>query len=213
MLPRAERKRHLDHAEFSAGGRHDIEQDLEPLHRQRRRKLLEPFAPDHEEPAHRVGDFDMQQLLCDVGRKYAAAKARAPETPGVAATDITAADHEFGLPRLQQREHLWELCFVVLKIGVHHRDVGRAGSQDALDACPGEPSPADPANAPDTGVGLGQLPGHVPSPVRGIVIDEDDLPRDTGQRGVQLREKLGNVVALFESRHHDTQLTCRCCPG
>jgi len=125
MQPRAEGKRYFDNAELSACGRDDVEQDLETLHRKRRRKLLEAVAAEHEEAAHRIGDLDMQQLPGDVGRKHAAAEARAAEAAGVATADIAAADHKLGLPCLQNLEHLRQTGFVMLKIGVHHRDIRR----------------------------------------------------------------------------------------
>jgi len=107
---------------------------------------------------------------------------------------------------LQERQHLRQLRLVVLQVGIHHRRTGRAGCQDALDACAGEPSPADPANAADAAILPRQGTHHVPGPVRGIVIDEDDFPGDARQRCLQLAKQLGDVVALVEGGNDDRKL-------
>jgi len=104
------------------------------------------------------------------------------------------------------------LRFVVLQVGVHHSDIRRAGSQNPLDARAREAAAADTANAPDAGIGLRKLARDLPGPIRRIVVDENDFPRDGGQRGIQLREKPGNIVTFFESRHHHAQLPRRSRP-
>jgi hypothetical protein len=71
--------------------------------------------------AHRIGNIDMQQLLCDRRREHAPPKARAVEITGVATADIATTDDKFSLLGLQQRKHLRKLRFVVLQISIHHR--------------------------------------------------------------------------------------------
>ena len=55
VLALREHERQFGDAQGAARGRHDIEQDLEALRGEPRRQLLEAFAPDHEEAAHRIG--------------------------------------------------------------------------------------------------------------------------------------------------------------
>ena len=85
----------------------------------------------------------------DLGCQRAGTGALLVETVGAAALDIAAADHEFRLAALQQRDHLRQLRFVVLQIGVDDRRIGSARGQDALDAGARQAAPADPADATD----------------------------------------------------------------
>ena len=114
--------------------------------------------------------------LGDFGGKRADAGALLVETVGAAAFDIAAADHEFRLAALQQRQHLRQLRLVVLQIGVDHRRIGRAGGQNALDAGAGQAAPPDPADAADAWILPRQAAHHFPGAVRRIVVDEHDFP-------------------------------------
>ena len=64
---------------------------------------LEAVGADHEEAAHGIGDGNAEHAPGDGGRKGAGARPALVETVGAAALDIAAADHELGLPALQQR--------------------------------------------------------------------------------------------------------------
>lgn len=207
MQPRSERVGNFDHAQLAVRGRDDIEQDLEALHRQFRRKLLEAVAADHEEAAHRIGDLDAQQPLRQRGGEFAGATTLAIEAVGIAAVDIAAADHELRLAPLQQAEHLRQLRFVVLQVGVHHRDARRARRQNALDAGARKSAPADATDAARAGIPLRQFLHRLPGAVGRVIVDEDDLPRDTLEGFGQSFEQHGNVVALVECRHDDGELT------
>ena len=125
---------------------------------------------------------------CDFGRERAGAGALAIETGGAAAFDVAAADHELRLTALQQREHLRQLGFVMLQVGVHHRRVRCAGSQDPLDAGAREAASPDPPDAADAIILPRQFAHHLPGAVRGIVVDEDHFPGDAPQRRLELAE-------------------------
>ena len=179
---RAEGEGNFLDPQFAARGGDDIEQDLEALGGELRRQLLEAIAADHEEAAHGIGDLDPQHALGDFGGELAGACPLLVKTVGAAAFDIAAADHEIELAALQQRQHLRQLGFVMLQIGVDHRGTGRARGQDALDAGAGQAAPADPPDTADAGIRPRQAPHHLPGPVGGIVVDEDDFPGDAGER-------------------------------
>ena len=208
MESRAERIGHLDGLQLATGGRDDVEQDLEALRRKRRRELLKAVAADHEKAAHGIGDLDAQHALCHFRRKGAGAGPVLIETIGAAALDIAAADHELGGAALQQRQHLWQLRLVMLKVGIHHRGIGRAGGEDALDAGARQAAPADPADAADPAVLPRKLPHDLPGTVGGVVVDIDDFPSDAFERRLQLAEQLGDVVALLVSGDDNGQHRC-----
>ena len=149
---------------------------LKPCVGELRRQLLEAIAAEHEEAAHGVVDLDPEHPPRDLGGERAGAGALLVKTVGAAAFDVAAADHEFGRSALEQLDHLRQLRLVMLQVGVDYRRIGRAGSQDALNAGAGKPAPPDPADAADAGILLGQTTHHIPGSIGGIVIDEDDLP-------------------------------------
>ena len=198
MQPRTETVGNFDRAQLSPSGRDYIEQDLEALRRELRRQLLEAIAADHEEAAHGIGNADAEHALGEFGRERAGAGALLVETVGAAALDVTAADHKLSLPALQERQHLRQLRLVVLQVGIHHGRIGRARCQNTFDAGAGESAPADPADAADAAVPPRQTAHHLRGPVGRIVIDEDHLPGDAGERCLQLVKQLGDVVALVE---------------
>ena len=206
MLARAEGEGNFDGPQLALRGGHDIEQDLEALGGELRRQLLEAVAADHEEAAHGIGDLDLQHAPGDFGCQRADAGALLVEAVGAAALDIAAADHEFRLTALQQGDHLRQLRFVVLQIGVHHRRIGGARRQDALDAGAGQAAPPDPPDTADPGVLPRQGPHHLPGTVRRIVIDKDDFPGDAGERRVQPPVKYRDVVAFVEGRDDNGKL-------
>ena len=206
VQPRAERVRDFLGAERALGGRHHVEQDLEALRRQLRRKFFEAIAADHEEAAHGIGDLDPQRPLGDLGRERAGARPLAIETVRAAAFDIAAADHEIELAALQERKHLRQLRFVVLQVGIDDRRVRRARRQNALDAGAGETAPPDPADAAHAAVLARQRPQHLPGAVGRIVVDKDRLERDAGQRLFQPPKQRDDIVPLVEGRDHDRKL-------
>ena len=158
---------------------------------------------DHEEAAHGIGDGNRERAPGDGSCKGAGARPAPVETVGAAAFDIAAADHELGLPALQQREHLRQLRLVMLQVGVHHGGIGRAGGEDAFDAGARQAAAADAADAADAAVLSRETAHHLPGAVRRIVVDEDHFPGDAGERGLELAIKLGHIVALVEGGDDD----------
>lgn len=135
------------------------------MHRQLRRDLLEAIAADHEESAHRIGDLDAQQPLGNHGGEFAEPATLPIEAVRAAAFDIAAADHQFGLPALQQSEHLRQLRVVMLQVRIHDRDIRRARSQDTLYAGAGKSAPPDPAQATHARILLRQRSHRLPCTV------------------------------------------------
>ena len=166
MLARAEGEGNFDRPQLALRRGHDIEQDLEALGGELRRQLLEAVAADHEEAAHGIGDLDLQHAPGNLGCQRACTGALLVEAVGAAALDIAAADHEFRLTALQQGDHLRQLRFVVLQIGVHDRRIGGARGKNALDAGARQAAPADPPDAAHSRILPRQGPHHLPGTVR-----------------------------------------------
>jgi len=91
----------------------------------------------------------------------------------------------------------------MLQVGIHHRDVGCGGRQDALDACSGEAAPPEALHDSHASVGARHRPHGVCGTVRRVIVHEHDLPDDAIERGVQASDERRNVVALLEGRHDD----------
>jgi hypothetical protein len=122
------------------------------------------------------------------------------------AFDIAAADHEIGLATLQQGQHDRQLCLVVLQVGIDDRGARRARCQNAFDTGPGQAAPVDPPDTADAGIAARQISHHIPGAIGRIIINEDDFPGDAGQRGLQLPQQRGDVVAFVEGGDDDRKL-------
>ena len=59
---------------------------------------------------------------------------------------------------------------------------------------------ADPYQAADVRPRSGELVQRFLRPITEIVVDEDDLPFDPGERRLQAREEFRDVVALVQGR-------------
>ena len=71
-----------------------------------------------------------------------------PKDVRAAAFDVARGGDEIdALPSLKRREHLRQHGLVMLQIGIHHRDEGRAGRQHAFDAGAREAAASDAAEA------------------------------------------------------------------
>ena len=206
VQPCAERVWNFHGAQPAAGGRDDIEQDLEALGRKLRGQLFEAVAPDHEEAAHRVGDLDPQQPFCHPGGQRAGAGPLPVEAVGAAAFDIAAADHELGRAGLQQLKHLRQLGLVVLQVGVDHGGAGRAGRQDTLDTGAGQAAASDPPDTANAAILPREIAHHLPGAVGRIVIDKDDFPGDARERSFQPPQQRGDIITLIEGRDDDREL-------
>src|SRR5438105_1374510 len=79
---------------------------------------------------------------------------------------------------------------------IHHRRVGRRAAENAFDAGRGQAAPADAMQYPDIALAARQSAHDVGGPVRRIVVDEDDLPGDAGQRLIEALYDERNIVAL-----------------
>jgi hypothetical protein len=100
-------------------------------------------------------------------------------------------------------EHVGQQVWIVLVIGVHHRDDRCGGRQHALDRGGRQPAPVDTLDHPYLGIAQRQHPRFVGGAVRTIVVDEDRFPRNPGQRHVQPVDQRGKIVTLVERRQHD----------
>ena len=125
VLTLAKRGWQFDGAQTAATGRQDVEQDLEALRGQRRRQRFENIAPDHEMTAHRIGEIDPEHQTHQPVRPPADARTLLGKASRRAAVEIAAGDGEIGAPAAQAIEHANEQAFVMLQIGIHHRDVAR----------------------------------------------------------------------------------------
>jgi hypothetical protein len=78
---------------------------------------------------------------------------------------MTRSDHNIGVARAQQIDHLRDYPFIVLLIGVHDNNGWRLGRECPFDACTGKTAPPDPANAPNPPVGSGNPVHRIYGPV------------------------------------------------
>ncbi len=203
MQARAEAVRNFNGAKRSAGGGDDVEKDLEPLRGKLGCQLLETVPADHEEAAHGIGDADLQQAFGDPGCKQAEAGPLLVETISAAALDIAAADGEICLPVLQRGQHLWQLRFIVLQVGIHHGHEGGARCQNAFDAGSGEPAASNSPDTAGTRVLCGKTAHDIGGAIRRIIVDEYDFPIDAGQCAIELLEQFRDVHAFVERGHDD----------
>ena len=92
-------------------------------------RILKPWPErsrtQHEEAAHRVGDFGLADEPAETRCQIADPHALAIPIADPATVDITAADHDVIGLVAQAPQHLRQERFVMLKIGIHHRDIGR----------------------------------------------------------------------------------------
>ena len=123
-----------------------------------------------------------------------------------AARNEAAADGEVGGAAGQRREHARQHAGVVLQVGVHHGEVGRIARQHALDAGPGKPAPAVAQEAAHAGIAAAKLAHGLGGAVGRVVVDEDRLPGDAGERAIELLDEPGDVLALVEGRDDDRQI-------
>ena len=99
---------------------------------------------------------------------------------------------EIGHPRQQLR--------VVLEVGIHDGEKVRRRREHAFDARPGEAATAKSRNAPNPIVLSGNRSHERGCPVRGIVVDKDDLPPQALECVVELIDDALDVVALLVGR-------------
>src|SRR5437762_7989950 len=138
VQPLAKGQRHLGEIERLRRGGEQIEQDLEPLTRQRAHRRCKGVTLDHEIPAHRVGQISFNNKPSEPAGNIADDDPRVPPIADAAGFRVTAGDHDIEPLRLYLSQHLRQQGFVVLQIPVHARDVRGRVRQNALDAGRGE---------------------------------------------------------------------------
>ena len=144
----------------------------------------------------------------ELGRERARALALRRPVADAAAGDVTAADNDIAVPVAERGEHLRQDRFVVLQVGIHHRDIGRGGGEDAFDAGTGEAAAADALDAAGAAVAVSDVAHRRGRAVRRIVVNEDHFPVEPGEDRVQAFEQRDDIVVLVEGRNDDRQFGC-----
>ena len=187
----------------------DLEQDLEAARPQR--VEVERLAPHQEEAAHRVADASEAARERHVRRGGGGPRRHRPhppEAPGVAVVAVPARHHDVEVARLALLEQRGDQLRRVLEVGVHDADPRAARLAHALKDCRAEP--ADPPlrrlrNQDELVMPvLRERIDQLASPVVAVV-DEDDLDRDGGKRGLEPLDQCGYVVAFVLGRDDDRQ--------
>ena len=104
VQPLAEIERHLGEGERPRRGGEQIQQDLEPLARQRAHRLGKGLALDQEKPAHRVGQIGLDDQPAEPVGDVADHHPRALPLADPAMPDMPAGDDDveaFGLDLVQ----------------------------------------------------------------------------------------------------------------
>ena len=167
---------------------------------------VELVAPQHEEAAHRIAERNRQDAPRQRGGQTADRAARFVEGAGAAAFDVAAGGDEVCLAGAQGGQHGGQHAFVMLQVGIHHGDEGRAGRQDAFDAGAGQAAAADTAQAAHARIDCGDRLGGFGRAVGRIVVDEDRFPGDAVKRRVEPAHQFGHIVPLLEGRKDNGQL-------
>jgi hypothetical protein len=102
------------------------------------------FAAAHEKAAQRVGNIGLADKVRETRRDPAYADAAATPIAETPASHIAAPDYQIDGAALERLQHARQQPLIVLKIGIHYRDVGRARSEHTLYASCCETAPADP---------------------------------------------------------------------
>ena len=182
VLAFAERRWQFDRAQLAPCRRQYIEQDFETLRGEGRRDRLDGFATDHEMAAHRISELDPEQQTHNRIRSAADARALLGEAGGGPAVEIAAGNDDIGASGAQGIEHGNEQLFVMLEVGVHHRDIAGLAREHAFEARSGETAAADAANAAYATVGFADGARGGSRTVRRIVVDEDNFPVTGGEK-------------------------------
>ncbi len=96
--------------------------------------------------------------------------------------------------------------FVVLKIGVNHRDNRGSRRKSAFDHRGRQATTADAADHADAAVGLGDASEKIGCAVGRSIVDENRLPLDPGKRDSKLFEQRLDIAGFVERRNDDAQL-------
>ena len=202
-LARPEHIGDLDDLQPPAGRQHDVDQDLEPVRRQARRKLRDRLAADHEEAAHRIADRHSRQQAEEPRAELAELLARRRQAARRGLVGDPRADRQLALARDQRGVHLRQDLFVVLQVAVDHRDVVGARRQPALDHRSRQAEPVDAADAAHARVVAGDREGDVGGAVGRIVVDDHHLPRQAVEHGLQPLEQHRHIGRFAVGRNDD----------
>jgi hypothetical protein len=123
---------------------------------------------------------------------------RALPSAEVALGDIAAGDDDVQPLGLELGEHRRQQVFVVLQVAVHDGGIRRGAGENALDARGGKTAPPEPLQAPDVRLPVRQRARDIGGAVGRVVIDEDRLPRDTGEHPIEALNNQRHVFALVE---------------
>src|SRR5262245_10812080 len=94
----------------------------------------------------------------------------------------------------------------MLEIGIHDGDVGCMACQYAFNSCASQTAAADSADAAHAPVAGPDALGKRCRAVRGIVVDEHDLPFNAEERVRETIDENWNVWFLIKCRNHDSNL-------
>jgi hypothetical protein len=120
--------------------------------------------------------------------------------------EVAAADDDVEILGAEPPEHLRQHRIVMLQVAVHHREIRRRRRQHTLDARGRQATPPDALEHADARIAEGDLPNRVRGAIGGVVVDEDDLPRDPAQNLVEPLHHQGHVVVLLEGGHDHREL-------
>ncbi len=213
-VARAEGVGQLAQAQRRGRGGEQVEQDLEAHAGQAgAHTAFDALATNHEESAHRVVQFGLQHTLRQRGGQPAQPGPQCRPLANAAAADVATADHHVHLRVAQFIEHQGKARLVVLQVGVDHRDQRRGRGQHAFDARRRQSAPADAQQPAHARILLRHRRHSLAGVVRRIVIDEDHLPVDAGQRGGEPCAQFDHIGGLVEGGDDDRQLGHARFPG
>jgi len=153
-------------------------------------------------------ELDLQHLLAQpVGEPTASLPGGAERrSVGVFPSHIPAAHHQICFIGLEGLQHFRQQTFIVLEVAIHDGDKGGRAGQNTFNHSARQPASSHAMQALDPGIfrsnGL-DLGGGA---VRGIVIDENDLPAFPRENGFDLADQLGDIGPLIEGWHHNCDL-------
>ena len=93
----------------------------------------------------------------------------------------------------------------MLEVAIHHRHERRGTGHDPLDDRAGQSPASDPVQALDPGIHRGHGLNLGRRSVGRVVIDEDDLPADITQGGLDEADEPAHIGPLIERRDNDGQ--------
>ncbi len=171
-----------------------------------RHRGLQGVAAYHEKAAHGVFEVHLQKQPGQLGRQVARLQPLRGPIAGAAAGHEAAADHQIQAVLAQGRQHVRQQGFVMLQVGVDHRDVGGGACQHAFQTGRGKTAPAHAFQDAHAAVGSGDPADHLGRAVGRLVVDDHDLPGDPGKGLAQPGDQARDIVRFVVRRDHDAQI-------